>query len=151
MCVSRRLRALKRRSIFFFKEPFQRDRLTVTQLLRSGRIPADNYGRPDVATTSLAPRPSPVTHTHSCFLLTFSEQICAPPQVKRHARPIVLRRVQSKLTHQLSLYVEWVALSFHSVFVSVFVNEIKCARNSDVDLFECDISEYSHSSTCCSI
>lgn len=44
--------------IFFFEDPFQQDRLTVTQRLRSGGIPADNYGRRDVATTSLAQLPS---------------------------------------------------------------------------------------------
>lgn len=81
MCVSRRLRALKRRSIFF-KEPLQRDRLTVTQLLRSGRIPADNYGRPDVATTSLAPLPSTValtgdSHPQLLFVDIFRANLCA--------------------------------------------------------------------------
>lgn len=68
--------------IFFIKEPFQRDRLTVTQLLRSGRIPAGNYGRPDVATTSLAPLPSTAaltgdSHPQLLFVDIFRANLCA--------------------------------------------------------------------------
>lgn len=66
----------------FLKEPFQRDRLTAAQLLRSGRIPADNYGRPDVATTSLAPLPSTAaltgdSHPQLLFVDIFKANLCA--------------------------------------------------------------------------
>lgn len=93
MCASRRLRALKWRSLFiefnflfyffFFKDPFQQDRLTVTQLLRSGRIPADNYGRPDVATTSLAQLPSTAVLTGDSHSQLLSVDIFTADFVRR--------------------------------------------------------------------
>lgn len=68
--------------LFFFKGPFQRDRFTVTQLLRSGWIAADNSGRPDVATTSLAQRPSTEvlaadSHSQLPFVDIFRADSCA--------------------------------------------------------------------------